>query len=41
MKRLWSTDELDERWTLTPADLAFVAANAAAGKLGLACQLAF
>jgi len=41
MKRLWSTDELDERWTLTPADLAFVAANADAGKLGLACQLAF
>lgn len=41
MKRLWSVDELGERWTLSPDDVAFVAGNADAGKLGLACQLAF
>ena len=41
MKRLWSVDELDERWTLTVDDLAFIADNADAGRLGLACQLAF
>ena len=39
MKRLWSVDELGERWTLSPDDVAFVAGNADAGKLGLACQL--
>ena len=41
MKRLWSVDELDERWTLSSADLEFVARNADAGRLGLACQLTF
>ena len=41
MKRLWSADELDECWTLSPGDLAFIADNADAGRLGLACQLAF
>ena len=41
MKRLWSADELGERWTLSPDDAAFIADNADAGKLGLACQLAF
>ncbi|WP_336975178.1 DUF4158 domain-containing protein [Sphingobium aromaticiconvertens] len=41
MKRLWSVDELGERWTLSPDDVAFIAGNADAGKLGLACQLAF
>ena len=41
MKRLWSAEELDERWTLSPGDLAFIAGNADAGRLGLACQLAF
>jgi TnpA family transposase len=40
MKRLWSVDELDERWTLSSDDLEFVARNADA-RLGLACQLAF
>ena len=41
MKRLWSVDELGERWTLLPDDVAFIAGNADAGRLGLACQLAF
>ena len=41
MKRLWSADELYERWTLSPDDLAFIAGNADAGRLGLASQLAF
>lgn len=41
MKRLWSVDELGERWTLASDDLAFIAGNADAGRLGLACQLAF
>ena len=41
MKRLWSADELDERWTLSPGDLAFITVNADAGRLGLASQLAF
>lgn len=41
MKRLWSVGELGERWTLTSDDLAFVTGNADAGRLGLACQLAF
>jgi TnpA family transposase len=41
MKRLWSVDELDERWALSPNDLEFVAPNADAGRLGLACQLTF
>jgi hypothetical protein len=41
MKWLWSVDELDERWTLTADDLAFIVGNADAGRLGLACQLAF
>lgn len=35
MKRLWSADELGERWTLSAGDLAFVDGNADAGKLGL------
>ena len=38
--RLRSTDELDERWTLTSVDLAFVTANADTGKLGPTCRLA-
>jgi hypothetical protein len=41
MKRLWSVDELNERWTLSPGDLTFIVGNADAGRLGLACQLAF
>lgn len=41
MKRLWSADELGERWTLSPDDVAFIADNADAGRLGLACQLTF
>ncbi len=41
MKRLWSTDELDECWTLTPDDFLFIAGNVDAGMLCLACQLAF
>ena len=41
MKRLWSADELGELWTLSPDDVAFIADNADAGRLGLACQLTF
>ncbi|MGZ9033262.1 MAG: DUF4158 domain-containing protein [Rhodospirillales bacterium] len=41
MRRLWSTDELDERWSLSPGDLALLVGHSDAGKLGLACQLAF
>lgn len=38
MKRLWSVDELDERWTISAGDLAFIVGNADAGRLGLACH---
>lgn len=41
MKRLWSVDELGERWTLSPEEVVFIGSNADAGRLGLACQLAF
>jgi hypothetical protein len=41
MRRLWSTDELDERWSLSPDDLALLVGHIDASKLGLACQLAF
>lgn len=41
MQRLWSTDELDERWPLSPDDLALRAGHGDAGKLRLACLLAF
>jgi TnpA family transposase len=41
MRRLWSTGELEERWSLSPDDLALLVGHSDAGKLGLACQLAF
>ena len=40
MRRRWSADELGERWTLGPEDLARPADLPDAGKLGLAAQLA-
>jgi len=41
MQRLWSADELGERWSLLPEDLALLAGRVDAGKLGFAVQLAF
>ena len=41
MRRQWSADELGERWTLGPEDLALLAGRPDAGKLGLAAQLAY
>jgi hypothetical protein len=41
MQRLWSADELGERWSLLPEDLALLAGRVEAGKLGFAVQLAF
>ena len=38
MQRLWSADELGERWTLGTEDLALLAGLPDAGKLGLAAQ---
>lgn len=40
MRRLWSTDELIESWSLAPEDAALLAGLPDAGKLGLAVQLA-
>src|SRR3954453_3425209 len=41
MQRLWSADELDEHWTLGPAELKLLTGLTGAGKLGLAAQLAY
>ena len=41
MQRLWSADELGERWSLAPEDLALLADLPDAGRLGLAAQLAY
>jgi hypothetical protein len=41
MQRTWSADELSERWSLLPEDLALLAGRIDAGKLGFAVQLAF
>ena len=41
MQRLWSADELDERWTLLREDLALLAGLPDTSKLGLAAQLAY
>ena len=41
MQRLWSADELGERWSLLPKDLALLAGRVDAGKFGFAVQLAF
>src|SRR5689334_17721771 len=41
MQRQWSADELAERGTLGPQDLALLADLPAAGKLGLAAQLVY
>lgn len=41
MKRLWSTDELAERWMLSADDLRLTVDHGEQAKLGLMCQLAF
>ena len=41
MQRLWSADELGERWSLLAEDLTLLAGRVNAGKLGFAVQLAF
>ena len=41
MQRVWSADELGERWSLLPEDLVLLAGRVDAGKLGFAVQLAF
>lgn len=41
MQGVWSADELGERWSLLPEDLALLAGLVDAGKLGFAVQLAF
>ena len=42
MQRVWSADELGERWTLGPGDLVALLADLPdGGKLGLAAQLAY
>ena len=41
MQRLWSANELGERWSLLPEDVALLAGRVDAGKLGFAVQLAF
>ena len=41
MKRLWSADELGERWSLQDIDFALLGGIPNAGRSGLACQLAF
>ncbi len=41
MQRLWSADELGERWSLLPDDPALLARQVDAAKLGFAVQLAF
>ena len=40
MKRLWSADELGERWSLQEVDFVLLDGNPDTGKLGLASQLA-
>lgn len=40
MQRLWSADELAERWTLSAEDLALLVDLPDSGKLGMAAQLA-
>jgi hypothetical protein len=41
MQRLWSAEELGEGWTLGAEDLTLLSGLPAAGKLGIAAQLAF
>jgi TnpA family transposase len=41
MQRLWSAEELGERWALGAEDLALLSGLPDAGKLGLAAQLAY
>jgi len=41
MQRLWSIEELEERWTLGAEDLAWLSGLPDAGKLGLAAQLMY
>lgn len=41
MQRLWSAEELGERWALGAEDFALLSGLPDAGKLGLAAQLAF
>jgi hypothetical protein len=41
MQRLWSAEQLGERWTLGAEELALLADLPDAGKLGFAAQLAY
>lgn len=41
MQRLWSAEELVERWSLAASELALLPGKADGGKLGFAIQLAF
>jgi len=41
MQRLWSSEELAERWSLGSEELVLLPGKPDAGKLGLAVQLAF
>ena len=41
MQRLWSADELSERWTVLPEDLTLLVGLPNIGKLGLAAQLTY
>lgn len=41
MQRLWSSEELAERWSLGSEELVLLLGKPDAGKLGLAVQLAF
>ncbi len=41
MQRLWSAEELVERWSLASGDLALLPGKADGGKLGFAVQLTF
>ena len=41
MQRLWSSEELAERWSLGSEELVLLPGKSDAGKLGFAVQLAF
>jgi Domain of unknown function (DUF4158) len=41
MRRLWSAEELVERWSLGPEELSLLPGKADTSKLGFAAQLAF
>ena len=41
LERLWSTQQLAERWALSPEALGLAVGHTDQARLGLACQLAF